>query len=243
MKPSMGESRQDFLDRCVPMMMDNGEAADQDQAVAMCSTMFEDHSKAQQSELMRAYSLLTVKNIDEQSRTITGIATTPTVDRMGDSVDPMGGVFKTPMPLLLYHNAEKPVGTVDLAKATPEGIPFRASLPEVREPGIVKDRVDEAYHSIKYKLIGAVSIGFRPLRDGIEVMKSGGLLFRAWEWLELTLCSVPANSEALILGFKSMDAARIRSELHLTPRGSLKLPPATIQRALRRPGSLYLPQR
>lgn len=42
--------------------------------------------------------------------TITGTASTPTTDRMGDVVEPMGAKFKTPMPLLWQHESDKPVG-------------------------------------------------------------------------------------------------------------------------------------
>src|SRR3954451_18578955 len=101
--------------------------------------------------IQKAFSVITIKSIDEEQRVIEGIASTPTVDRMGDIVDPMGMQFKTPLPLLLYHNSEKPVGTVNFAKAEKTGIQFRASIPKVTEPGTVKDRVDEAWQSLKYK--------------------------------------------------------------------------------------------
>jgi hypothetical protein len=165
----------------------------------------------------KAYSLLTIKSVDEQRRIIRGIASTPTADRMEDIVEPMGARFKVPMPLLLYHNSQKPVGSMDFAKPTKEGIPFEASLPNVVEPGVVQDRVNEAFHSLKYKLIGAVSIGFQPLKDGVELLKSGGLRFMQWEWLELSLVTIPANPEAVIQSFKSADAAQIQRSLGLNP--------------------------
>jgi hypothetical protein len=60
----------------------------------------------------RAYSLLEVKGIAEDSDyvTITGIASTPTTDKMGDIVEPMGAKFVTPMPLLWQHRHAEPVG-------------------------------------------------------------------------------------------------------------------------------------
>src|SRR5690606_23631006 len=42
----------------------------------------------------RAYSVLEVKSVDEGRRVIRGIATTPTVDRVGDIIDPMGVKFQ-----------------------------------------------------------------------------------------------------------------------------------------------------
>lgn len=163
----------------------------------------------------RAYSLLTVKDIDEERRTITGIASTPTPDRMGDIVEPLGAVFKTPMPFLLYHDNSLPVGTVDFAKPTKAGIPFTATIPIVSEPGVIQDRTNEAWHSLKYKLIGAVSIGFRALQDGVELLKTGGLRFTSWEWLELSLVAVPAQADAVITSFKSLDSAVIARTLGL----------------------------
>jgi len=170
--------------------------------------------------MRRAFSLLQTKSVDEGRREIRGIATTPTADRVGDVVEPLGARFKTPMSLLLYHDSLKPVGTVDFAKPTKDGIPFVASLPDVVEPGVVRERVLEAWHSLKYKLIGAVSIGFKPIEGKTELMKSGGLRFKEWEWLELSLVAIPANPEAVIQSFKSMDANRIRKALNMDQRQS-----------------------
>lgn len=165
--------------------------------------------------MQRAFTLLTVKSIDEEKRTISGVASTPSPDRVGDVVEPLGARFKMPMPLLLYHESNRPVGTVDFAQSTKTGIPFRASLPVVKEPGIIQDRVNEAWHSLKYGLVGAVSIGFKPLANAVEILKDGGLRYKEWEWLELSLCAVPANPEALINSFKSMDPAAITSAMGL----------------------------
>lgn len=156
----------------------------------------------------RAYSVLDIKEIEESAEfyTIRGIATTPTPDRMGDVVEPMGANFVTPMPLLWQHDSKAPVGRMVSAKATKQGIPFEARIPKVTEPGRLKDRIDEAIHSLKYGLVAAVSIGFRALADGIELLKSGGLRFLKWEWLELSLVTIPANGDATITSFKSFDA-------------------------------------
>jgi len=155
----------------------------------------------------RAYSLLNVKSFSQRGDVVTveGIASTPTADRMDDIVEPMGAKFKTPMPFMLHHDATMPVGNVTFAQPTDKGIPFRAELPIVKEPGVIQDRVNEAIHSLKYKLIGAVSIGFAPVHGAIERLKSGGLRFKEWNWLELSLVTIPANPDAVITGIKSFD--------------------------------------
>jgi HK97 family phage prohead protease len=157
-----------------------------------------------------AYSVLDVTKSAEQTDThviVEGIASTPTTDRMGDIVEPLGAKFKTPMPLLWQHSAREPVGEMTFAKATKTGIPFKAALPIVKEAGRLKDRVDEAIQSLRYGLVRAVSIGFAPSwKDGdVERLDDGGYRFKVWEWLELSLVTIPANSEAVITAIKHFD--------------------------------------
>lgn len=161
----------------------------------------------------RAYSVLTEKSVEDGPEfvTIRGIASTPTTDRMGDIVEPMGAKFAMPMKLLLQHDHGQPVGNVTYAQPTPQGIPFEARLPVIKEAGRLKDRVDEAIHSLKYDLISAVSIGFKAVADKIERLKTGGVRFKEWEWVELSLVTIPANSEAVITAIKSADQAALAS--------------------------------
>ncbi len=160
--------------------------------------------------IYRAYSVLDVKTFDPVTRTIAGVATTPTADRLGDVIDPRGATFANPLPLLLYHDARRPVGSVDLDAPTDAGINFRASLPTVAEPGTLRDRVDEAWQSVKAGLLRGVSIGFRALDGGIERLKGGdGLRFTKIEVLELSLVAIPANAEARIDVIKALDAPHL----------------------------------
>ena len=39
-KPRTGESRSDFVSRCIPIVMDEGTAEDSDQAVAVCNSLW-----------------------------------------------------------------------------------------------------------------------------------------------------------------------------------------------------------
>ncbi len=158
------------------------------------------------TQFHRAYSVLEVKAVDGERRVITGLATSPEVDRVGDVVESSGAKFRNPSPLLLHHDSRLPVGTVKFDRPTDDGITFTASLPDITEPGPLRDRVSEAWQSIKAGLIRGVSIGFRAMDDGIEVMKSGGLRFTKFEILELSLVAIPANASATIHAIKSLDA-------------------------------------
>lgn len=159
--------------------------------------------------LHRAYSVLTVKDFDPALRTLEGIASTPSPDRMGDVIEPLGATFRSALPLLLYHDTRQPVGTVTLQAPTSDGIAFRATLPHVTAAGRLRDRIEEAWESVKAGVIRGVSIGFRPLDNGIELLKGGGLRFTQIEILELSLVAVPANADARIDTIKAIDAPHL----------------------------------
>src|SRR5215471_2971849 len=155
--------------------------------------------------LTRAYSVLRVKRADPDTRTITGTASTPEPDRMGDIVEPLGITFKNPLPLLLYHNTQKPVGSVTFDAPTVDGLTFTASLPEVKDAGTVRDRIEEAWQSIKAGLLAGVSIGFRAIKDPEWNKASQGFRFPKTEILELSLVAIPSNAGATIQAIKSLD--------------------------------------
>jgi HK97 family phage major capsid protein/HK97 family phage prohead protease len=154
----------------------------------------------------RAYALLHVKAVDDARRTISGIATTPEPDRVGDVIEPLGVSFKNPLPLLLFHDAKKPVGITTFKKPTKDGIAFTATLPTIDEPGILRDRVDEAWQSVKAGLVSGVSIGFRALEESFN-KETGGFRFLKTEVMELSLVTVPANAACTIHTIKSLDLA------------------------------------
>ncbi|HTN40724.1 MAG TPA: HK97 family phage prohead protease, partial [Asticcacaulis sp.] len=157
----------------------------------------------------RAYSFLTIKAVNEDKRIIRGTATTPAMDRVGDIVEPLGVKFTNPMPFLWQHRHDAPIGKVKFDKPTKDGITFEAELPIIDEPGALKDRVDEAWQSIKLGLVPAVSIGFRPIE--YSYIEGGGVRFTETEVYELSAVTIPAHQDALISSVKSMDAAALKT--------------------------------
>lgn len=153
----------------------------------------------------RAYSLLEIKSFDDDRREITGLATTPETDRMGDIVDPMGAKFAAEIPLLWQHMHDKPVGAAEFGKPTKKGIPFKATIAKLEDAGPLKDLLDMAWQSVKARLVRGVSIGFRPLEYAF--MDSGGVRFNEVEIYELSLVTIPANASATIQTIKAMDTA------------------------------------
>lgn len=149
------------------------------------------------------YSLLTVKTVNEEKRIISGMATTPTPDRVGDIIEPKGAKFANPLPLLWMHDHSQPVGTVTFGKATDAGIPFEATIANIRTPQPLSDRLDECWQLVKNQIVRGVSIGFRALE--YSFMEEGGVRFIETEIYELSCVTVPANAEATIETIKSLD--------------------------------------
>lgn len=156
----------------------------------------------------RAFSAITIKSVSEDSRVITGMASTPALDRVKDIVEPTGLTFSADAPLLLNHDHSQPVGTVQFGTPTSKGLPFTATIAKVEEAGVVKDRTDEAWHSVKSGLIKGVSIGFIP-SEYESLGKDKGTRFMKAAVHELSLVAIPCNPEAVITAFKSMAAAEV----------------------------------
>lgn len=152
----------------------------------------------------RAYSFLEIKAVGEEERTISGWATTPDVDRVEDVIEPLGVTFKNPLPLLWQHEHDKPIGLVQFGTPTAKGVPFTATLPKIEEEGKLRDRIEEAWQSIKSGLVRAVSIGFRSLEDE-RIAGSWGTRYIRTEVFELSAVTIPANASATITSIKSFD--------------------------------------
>lgn len=163
--------------------------------------------------MTKAYSTLKVKAIEEDgdTRTITGIASTPKQDRDNDIMDMDGAQFALPMPLLWQHKHNEPIGEVTAATVTPDGIEITATIVKIEEEGYLKNRTDEAWQSIKSGLVKCLSIGFRLLEYNY-LEDSYGLHIKEWEWYELSAVTIPANSDAIITSAKSIKQAFIDAQ-------------------------------
>lgn len=161
---------------------------------------------------------MTVKSINEteDTRTITGIASTPKMDRDNDIVEAKGATFTLPLPLLWQHNHNFPIGEVIEATVTDKGVEFVAKIAKVDEAGTLKDRLDEAWLSIKSGLVKCVSVGFKALE--YEYIKdSYGLHIKTWDWYELSLVTLPANPDAIITSVKQIKKAFSDADTETSP--------------------------
>jgi len=129
------------------------------------------------------------KFLSNGKRTIRGVASTDSLDRQGDRVDPQGGKWRLPLPLLLGHDSMAIIGAVHAAKVTGRGIEIEAELAE----GVA--RADEVWSLIELGGLSSYSIGFIGERgDPI----STGVHWREWTLLEISVVPIPANADARI---------------------------------------------
>lgn len=163
--------------------------------------------------IARGYARLEVTKAVEENgkRILRGIATTPSVDRVGDTINPLGVKFENPLPFLWQHRHDQPIGWTKFGKPTKDGIPFEVEVAVVEEEGELKAFIDKCWQQLKLKLVRFVSIGFRAIKwawigdyDGIE--------YQEIECYELSGVTIPANSEAVInevSGAKGADLALV----------------------------------
>lgn len=141
---------------------------------------------------------LEIKSAEIERRAFKGIATTRKPDLMGDRVLPEGASYKLPLPLLRQHRQGEPIGHVTKARVTESGIEIEAEGPEDTGLGYL----EEAWAQIRARLVKGLSIGFKPMAGEVEEIKdkkgnwTGGLIFKKWQWLELSTVTIPANPGA-----------------------------------------------
>lgn len=167
-----------------------------------------------------AYAGITIKSYNDELREFEGLASHVSPDKVGDVVEPLGGQFTLPLPFLSKHRHDSPVGSIFWAQPTADGIRVKGRIPKVDEPGAFKDRVDEAWHEIKYlRDTMGLSIGFSALE--YSMLPSGGRHFQKWRWDELSLVTVPCHGKATISQIKSAFAAQSGE-----PGATVETPPA-----------------
>ncbi len=175
----------------------------------------------------RAYSTFEIKAMEDKNgkRTFSGLATTPSVDRMGDIVEPKGAEFKLPIPFLWQHNSREPIGWITSAKVTDKGIEVEGEVAKVDKPGKLKDRLDEAWDTLEAKLVRGLSIGFSPI-ESARIEGTYAQRFIKWLWLELSAVTVAANGDCSITAIKAADQALRRTASGSRPVVYLTPPPA-----------------
>lgn len=149
------------------------------------------------------------------------LATTARPDRMDDVIEQGEGAidYSAWMALggtiLRDHDNRQPVANAIRANATPAGFTMRIRFPDWG----VSDIADRTRREVKAGLLTGVSIGFKPLDYELRNPNKpySGLRFKEIEILEVSLTSVPANADAMVIGKSYSSAYRQFESAHRSP--------------------------
>jgi HK97 family phage prohead protease len=168
----------------------------------------------------RAWATLEIKSMSDAGgkRKFTGVASTPSVDRGDDVVDPEGCSATLPLPFLWMHNAKDPVGWVTAMRISKKGIEVDVEIADIDEPGQLKDRLTLCWQMLRTKLVRGLSIGFLPIESS-RIEGTYGTHYLKWEMYELSAVVIPMNAQCGITSIKALDlrqtAARDRKIVRL----------------------------
>lgn len=150
----------------------------------------------------------TKADIQQKDGKIYGVASSSVVDRQNEVVDVEGwdlkNFKKAPRLLWAHDHTEPAIGKVTktwyegLGKA--KRLMFEAVFQDVTEKArAIKQLVQDGF-------INTFSVGFKPLEmDGNTIVKQ--------ELLEISVVNVPANPEAMLLAYKSLQNAGIEKDV------------------------------
>jgi HK97 family phage prohead protease len=144
----------------------------------------------------------TATEVTGAERTLRFVFSDGTVDRAGDRISPAGWVLDSfranPGALFAHASDQLPIGRV------PGGGPFVVNSKLVGDIEFAQREdyqfADTVYRLAKGGFISAVSVGFNPLEFSFANDKDRpyGIDFKRQELLEISLCVVPCNANALI---------------------------------------------
>jgi HK97 family phage prohead protease len=131
-------------------------------------------------------------------------------DRVGDVLDPYGcqlREFKRNPIMLAQHASDQPIGTWPSIEVRDGRL---EALGEFAPEG-VSELADEYCRLVKSGVLKAVSVGFLPIE--YEPRRGGGYLFKKWDLLELSVVSVGANQNALVIARSGLSSSSNSSGL------------------------------
>jgi HK97 family phage prohead protease len=154
--PANFDSRDEFLEVCIPQVLSEGTAEDNDQAVAICSSMWEERSKEEPE--MRRMAALEIKQLNAVSGKFAGWASVFDIeDDGGDTV--RRGAFASSLKkrkpkIYLEHTTS--VGVFEVAEEREKGL-WVEGQPDESPDGLT------ARAKLKSGALDALSIGFRTI--------------------------------------------------------------------------------
>ena len=216
--PTSGESRTDFISRCVSKVIEDGTAEDGDQAIAICISMWGNRKGGNMEHEYKTFDF-TVKDFDYEGRTVEGYAAAfGNVDLGSDMIHP-GAFAKTlaergnKVRFLWQHDQHEPIGRPIEMHEDTAGLFIKAIISDTA-------RGRDALALLRDQAISGLSIGYDAMKGGTDYSKSeGGETIRNLRELrlwEFSLVSMPMNEMATVTALKTEDAPPEKSEVDIT---------------------------
>jgi len=153
----------------------------------------------------KLYTVLSqIKSItkNKDTITVTGMASTSDIDRVGDIIVPdawtKGGLdnyVKNPI-ILFNHNYNNPIGKGTEFKVTDKGLEITAEISKA-DPRVAT--------LVEQGILKTFSVGFR-VKDADYMEETGGLKITDVELIEVSIVSIPANQSAVFEVVKSYNS-------------------------------------
>jgi HK97 family phage prohead protease len=206
--PNSGETRDDFMDRCMGDSVMTEDFPDSGQRAAVCSSQWDDRKGAGAMEY-KTVAITDAESSDDGPGVLSGYgAVFGNVDSGGDVI--IRGAFREALPdfvtrgfVPIGHNwMGLPIGTIDSAKEDDNGLYFEASYHSTASAQeartVVRERLERG------KFVG-LSIGFLPDYDeGVEYDPDTGVrkILKIKELAEISIVTVPMNRLAGVTAAK-----------------------------------------
>lgn len=236
-KPSLGESRDDFLSRCVSDEKVVSEFPDSDQRVAVCISQFEggkmsdeqidleeylaDHEiKSETLDIAFEYK---ATPDDEESGIFTGYGSIFGNKDLGNDVVVEGAFAKSigkkgarAVKMLYQHRQDEPIGVFDEIIEDRRGLKVKGRL------AMGTQRGREVYELMKMGALDGLSIGYRVDPKGVDYDEKGKRRYlKSVDLMEISAVTFPMNPRARVQAVKGAERTVREWEELLRDAGSL----------------------
>lgn len=183
--PEAGESQDEFISRCIPIVLEEGTAKDQEQAAAICFSMWKERKEARTMNYLRAFRQ--ESEVNDEGTPIRFVASTEGIKRDGMELKAedwrLDNYHANPVVLWVhdYMGQTLPIGR---AAASIDGKQLIAD--------ITFDQQDEFARQVESKyrrgFLSAVSVGWNDVSEGRRTYH---------DLMDISAVPVPADPQAL----------------------------------------------
>ena len=192
-KPSDYDNETTFMSACISAQ--DGEDLSMDQKVAICYGTWEGKAESEEKTEPKEIKKSQVTGYQSEKSATTFVMSNASVDRMGDTIDPMGwdlNNFKKNPIALFNHNYDLIIGKWNNIRVEDGNLIGDLELAEAG----TSELVDTVRSLVDQRILSAVSVGFAATE--YEYGETG-IDFKKQELMECSLVSVPANPQALAI--------------------------------------------